>query len=86
MDELVFWQMLASCLAGCVGTGVLMLLRGDFLGSKAAAEAEDRLNNRMDRELQVVSSELQGIKGTLERVEQRLYLVATVTPPQPPNA
>lgn len=37
------WQPIALVLIGAVGTGGVMMIRGDFLGKRAAQEVESRL-------------------------------------------
>ena len=80
--ELALWQPVALFLAGVVASGIVMILRGDFLGRKAAEEAEGRLskeldeaearmNTRIDREMSVIGRELKEIKETLVRMEAR---------------
>lgn len=80
MDSLFLFQSLAFFLAGAVGTGILMMIRGDFLGRRAAEEAEgrlfrdikaseDRLNVRIDREMVSIFRELQEIKDAIVRLE-----------------
>ena len=78
-----FWQPIALVLIGAVGTGALMMLRGDFLGKRAAAEvetrlsselddAEDRLNARIDREMKVIGRDVKEIKESIVRIEERM--------------
>lgn len=77
-----FWQPIALFLLGVVVSGALMIIRGDFLGRKAAEEAERRLseeidqaearmNTRVDREMSVIGRELKEIKESLVRIESR---------------
>lgn len=76
------WQPVAIFLAGVVVTGLLMMVRGDFLGRRAAEETElrlssvieqteNRLNTRMDREMVGIYRELREIKDSLVRMEER---------------
>jgi len=76
------WQPLALFLGGVVASGVLMIIRGDFLGRRAAEEAERRLskeidaaegrtNTRIDREMAFIGRELRDIKESLVRLENR---------------
>lgn len=51
-----FWQPIALVLIGAVGTGALMMLRGDFLGRRAAGEVDRRLTAE-DKRLAVEISE-----------------------------
>jgi len=59
-----------------------MIIRGDFLGRRAAEEAERRLskeidaaegrtNTRIDREMAFIGRELRDIKESLVRLENR---------------
>ena len=81
-EDASFWQPLALVLLGGFGTGVPLMLRGDFLGRRAAAEAERRLaveieqserrtNERIDREMVVIGRELREIKDAIVRLENR---------------
>ncbi len=85
------WQpVLFGALIGTVGTGVFMMIRGDFLGKRAAqevgkrsadedkrlsiqiSETEDRVNERIDREMTVIRGDVKDIKDTLVRIEERM--------------
>lgn len=76
------WQGVALFLAGVVATGVLMMVRGDFLGTRAAelverrlsgeiSATETRFNTRMDREMVVIRQDIREIKESLVRLEER---------------
>lgn len=65
------YEQAAFLLAGVVLSGAAMLMRGDFLGRKAASEVESRLTARIDREMEFITSELGAIKATLIRIEER---------------
>ncbi len=60
-----------------------MMLRGDFLGRRAAGEvdkrlsielddAEERINSRIDREMGVIGRDLRDIKASIVRIEERM--------------
>ena len=77
------WQPIALVLIGAVGTGAVMMLRGDFLGRRAAGEvdkrlsielddAEERINSRIDREMGVIGRDLRDIKAAIVRIEERM--------------
>lgn len=66
------YQSLALFLAGIVVSGAAMLLRGDFLGGKAAKDVESRLSVRIDREMALISSELEQIRQAMVRLEEKL--------------
>ncbi len=77
------WQPVALVLIGAVGTGALMMIRGDFLGRGAAAEvdkrlsieiddAEERLNSRIDREMGAIGRDVRDIKASIVRIEERI--------------
>ena len=77
------WQPIALVLIGAVGTGALMMLRGDFLGRRSAGEvdkrlsielddAEERINSRIDREMGVIGRDLRDIKASIVRIEERM--------------
>jgi len=58
-------EQLAFFLGGLVVAGAGMMIRGDFLGTKAAAEVEARINERMNREMTSIHADLQEIKGSI---------------------
>lgn len=58
-------EQLAFFLGGVVITGFSMMLRGDFLGAKAAADVEMRINVRLDREMGAIQSDLKEIKESI---------------------
>lgn len=77
------WQAVALFLAGVVVSGIIMVVRGDFLGKEAAMEVrthlvseitavESRLNGRIDREVSTISRDIADIKASLRRLEDRL--------------
>ncbi len=43
------WQPIALVLIGSTGTGVFMMLRGDFLGTRSAREVETRLTVQIEQ-------------------------------------
>lgn len=63
--------LLVSFLLGVVLTGSAAMIRGDFLGSEAAQEVKQDLNDRMDREFSYIRQELREIKETLLNRENR---------------
>ena len=69
--ESVF-QSIAFFLGGIVVAGAGMLIRGDFLGRKAADEVEVRMNERMDWEMTAIHHDLRDIKDGMVRMERRL--------------
>lgn len=69
--ESVF-QSIAFFLGGIVVSGAAMLLRGDFLGRKAAEEVEIRMNDRINREMTMIHQDLRDIKDGMIRMEKRL--------------
>ena len=58
---------LVSLLAGIVITGTSMVVRGDFLGRQSAEAVEERVNERMDRELGYIKDYLERIEDKLDR-------------------
>lgn len=62
MDDLALWQMVASGLFGALSTGIVAVVRGDFLGKAAAKEVEERLTARMDREISAIHEDIKEVK------------------------
>lgn len=58
-------EQLAFFLGGVVITGFGMMLRGDFLGGKEAREVETRINDRINREMGAIQSDLREIKDSI---------------------
>lgn len=57
---------LVSLLAGMVISGGGMMIRGDFLGQRAAKEVEQRLTERMNREYTVIREQLDRIERKVD--------------------
>lgn len=68
--DMDIYQPLAIFFAGVVTSGVAMLMRGDFIGRRAAEEVEKRLNERIEREMAVISRDLIEIKEMVKEQRQ----------------
>ena len=77
------WQQIALVCIGIIATGVGMLIRGDYLGTRAARdvedrlsqdirESEDRINARIDREVAAISTRLADMNALLLRIDQKV--------------
>lgn len=70
------WPPIALVLIGSTGTGVFMMVRGDFLGTRAAREVETRLAaqieqveermiERAERDREVFADQIVDLKNTM---------------------
>jgi len=62
------WFGVAMFLAGTIVTGAAGVLRGDFLGGKAAEAVEIRINERADREMAEVRADLTYLRARLDEL------------------
>lgn len=67
MIETAFWF-----LSGIVAAGIGGVIRGDFLGRRAAIEVESRLNNRIDHTLGEINRRLERLEDSYLGYNQRV--------------
>jgi len=62
------WFPLSMFLAGLIVAGTAGVIRGDWLGSSAAAAVEKRLSERSDREIAEVRADLTYLRSRLDEL------------------
>jgi len=65
------WFSISLFLAGILLSGSAMVVRGDFLGDKAAEEVEDRMEQRVDRLEERIHGDIQEIKQDVKTLLQQ---------------
>lgn len=64
-------QLLLAALIGVVLTGIGLVVRGDFLGSAAAAQVEERLEDKIGELKTDIGADIKEIKDAILRLEQK---------------
>jgi len=62
------WFSIATFLAGIIIAGAIGVLRGDFLGGKAAEAVEMRVVERADRDMAEVRADLTYLRSRLDEL------------------